>query len=139
MKKSTKLFKKLIRKEIKKTILKEGKVWERGFGEPLPTLKSVQEKHNANKRSLKEAGRQNLKVGKEYSVFDPGMAEWHDENEFLGIDDQSGDFMFRADVGSPGSKIYNFMAVPKEDVDHDVRDSGASGPKGYSGYFQGMG
>ena len=122
MKKSTKLFKKLIRKEIKKTILKEGKVWERGFGEPLPTLKSVQEKHNANKRSLKEAGGQNLKVGKEYSVLEPGMNKWHEENEFLGIDDQSGDFMFRADVGSPGSKIYNFMAIPKEDVDQDVRD-----------------
>ena len=50
MKKSTKLFKKLIRKEIKKSLLKEGNVWERGFGEPLPTLKSVQEKHEANKK-----------------------------------------------------------------------------------------
>ena len=31
-----------------KTILKEGKVWERKFGEPLPTLDSVMEKHQQN-------------------------------------------------------------------------------------------
>ena len=31
-----------------KTILKEGKVWERKFGEPLPTLNSVMEKHQQN-------------------------------------------------------------------------------------------
>ena len=32
-----------------KTILKEGKVWERKFGEPLPTLDSVMKKHQENK------------------------------------------------------------------------------------------
>jgi hypothetical protein len=32
-----------------KTILKEGKVWERNFGEPLPTLDSVMKKHQENK------------------------------------------------------------------------------------------
>ena len=31
-----------------KTILKEGKVWERKFGEPLPTLDSVMKKHQQN-------------------------------------------------------------------------------------------
>ena len=31
-----------------KTILKEGKVWERKFGEPLPTLNSVMKKHQQN-------------------------------------------------------------------------------------------
>ena len=32
-----------------KTLLKEGKVWERKFGEPLPTLDSVMKKHQENK------------------------------------------------------------------------------------------
>ena len=32
-----------------KTILKEGKVWERKFGEPLPTFNSVMEKHSGKK------------------------------------------------------------------------------------------
>ncbi len=32
-----------------KNILKEGKVWERKFGEPLPTLDSVMKKHQENK------------------------------------------------------------------------------------------
>ena len=32
-----------------KTILKEGKVWERKFGEPLPTLDSVMKKHSGKK------------------------------------------------------------------------------------------
>ena len=32
-----------------KTLLKEGKVWERNFGEPLPTLDSVMKKHQENK------------------------------------------------------------------------------------------
>ena len=31
-----------------KSILKEGKVWERKFGEPLPTLDSVMKKHKQN-------------------------------------------------------------------------------------------
>jgi len=32
-----------------KSLLKEGKVWERNFGEPLPTLDSVMKKHQENK------------------------------------------------------------------------------------------
>ena len=32
-----------------KTLLKEGKVWERKFGEPLPTFSSVMEKHSGKK------------------------------------------------------------------------------------------
>ena len=37
-----------------KTILKEGKVWERKFGEPLPTLNSVMEKHQQNQLNENE-------------------------------------------------------------------------------------
>ena len=33
-----------------KSILKEGKVWERKFGEPLPTLDSVMKKHQGNSK-----------------------------------------------------------------------------------------
>jgi|TARA_B100001079_G_C15990419_1_gene331535 hypothetical protein len=29
-----------------KNLLKEGAVWDRAFGEPLPTLKGIMEKHN---------------------------------------------------------------------------------------------
>ncbi len=29
-----------------KDLLKEGTVWDREFGEPLPTLKDIMEKHN---------------------------------------------------------------------------------------------
>ena len=32
-----------------KSLLKEGKVWERKFGEPLPTLDSVMKKHSGKK------------------------------------------------------------------------------------------
>ena len=38
-----------------KSILKEGKVWERKFGEPLPTLDSVMEKHQGNSKPINEA------------------------------------------------------------------------------------
>lgn len=46
------LFKKLIRKQIKSVLLKESLAWERGFGEPLPTLKDVQDRYENKK--LKE-------------------------------------------------------------------------------------
>jgi len=38
-----------------KSLLKETKVWERKFGEPLPTLDSVMEKHQGNSESVNEA------------------------------------------------------------------------------------
>ena len=37
-----------------KNLLKEAKVWERKFGEPLPTLDSVMEKHQGNKVNEKK-------------------------------------------------------------------------------------
>ena len=37
-----------------KSLLKEGKVWERKFGEPLPTFNSVMEKHQNNKLNENE-------------------------------------------------------------------------------------
>ena len=38
-----------------KSLLKETKVWERKFGEPLPTLDSVMEKHQGNSKPVNEA------------------------------------------------------------------------------------
>ena len=38
-----------------KSLLKETKVWERKFGEPLPTLDSVMKKHQGNSEPVNEA------------------------------------------------------------------------------------
>ena len=38
-----------------KSLLKETKVWERKFGEPLPTLDSVMRKHQGNSEPVNEA------------------------------------------------------------------------------------
>ena len=38
-----------------KDLLKESMVWERNFGEPLPTLDSVMEKHQGNSKPVNEA------------------------------------------------------------------------------------
>ena len=38
-----------------KSLLKETKVWERKFGEPLPTLDSVMRKHQGNSKPINEA------------------------------------------------------------------------------------
>ena len=38
-----------------KTLLKESMVWERKFGEPLPTLDSVREKYQQNSKPINEA------------------------------------------------------------------------------------
>jgi hypothetical protein len=38
-----------------KSLLKETKVWERKFGEPLPTLDSVREKYQQNSKPINEA------------------------------------------------------------------------------------
>jgi len=49
-------FKKLIRKQIKSVLLNESMAWERKFGEPLPTLKSVQARHENKLREGEDEG-----------------------------------------------------------------------------------
>jgi hypothetical protein len=113
----------------KKKSLKEGYAWERGerkFGEPLPTLASIQKAYQA-KQSVSEIaaipvgpGRMTaLKANKEYSILDAGTGEFSDGWEYLGevamgsSAGEAGDYMFRAD-DAPGA--YVFVALSEEDL-----------------------
>ena len=113
----------------KKKSLKEGYAWERGerkFGEPLPTLASIQKAYQA-KQSVSEiaaiptgTGRMTaLKFNREYSILDAGTGEFSDGWEYLGelamgsSAGNSGDHMFKAD-GAPGAFV--FVTVSNEDL-----------------------
>jgi len=112
-----------------KKSLKEGYAWERGerkFGQPLPTLASVQKAYQA-KQSVSEIaaiptgpGRMTaLKFNREYSILDAGTGEFSDGWEYLGevamgsSAGEAGDYMFRAD-DAPGA--YVFVALSEEDL-----------------------
>jgi hypothetical protein len=112
-----------------KKTLKEGYAWERGerkFGQPLPTLASVQKAYQA-KQSVSEiaaiptgTGRMTaLKFNREYSILDAGTGEFSDGWEYLGevamgsSAGEAGDYMFRAD-DAPGA--YVFVALSEEDL-----------------------
>ena len=123
-------------KEVKSTkkTLKEGYAWERGerkFGEPLPTLASIQAAHQA-KQNVSEiaaiptgTGRMTaLKANREYSILDAGTDEYN-EYKYLGEIGQGstgvnpGDYMFYAS-DSPG--VYIFVALSKEDLKTMVKE-----------------
>jgi len=112
----------------KKKSLKEGYAWERGerkFGQPLPTLASIQAAHQA-KQSVSEIaaiptgpGRMTaLKANREYSILDAGTSE-SNEYKYLGEIGQGsmgvnpGDYMFYA-ADAPG--VYVFIALSEEDL-----------------------
>jgi hypothetical protein len=112
-----------------KKSLKEGYAWERGerkFGDPLPTLASVQKAYQA-KQSVSEiaaiptgTGKMTaLKFNREYSILDAGTGEFSDGWEYLGevamgsSAGEAGDYMFRAD-DAPGA--YVFVALSEEDL-----------------------
>ena len=111
-----------------KKSLKEGYAWERSerkFGEPLPTLATIQAAHQA-KQKVSEYGyipvgpgkMVALNINKEYSILDAGTDEWH-EYTYLGEVGQGssagnpGDHMFYAD-DAPG--VFVFVALSKEDL-----------------------
>jgi len=117
-----------------KKTLKEGYAWERGerkFGEPLPTLASVQAAHQA-KQSVSEIaaiptgpGRMTaLWVNKTYKVLDAGTDEYN-EYKYLGEIGQGstgvnpGDYMFYA-TDAPG--VYVFVALSEEDLKTMVKE-----------------
>ena len=118
----------------KKKSLKEGYAWERGerkFGEPLPTLASIQKAHQA-KQSVSEIaaipagpGRMTaLKANKEYSILDAGTNE-SNEYKYLGEIGQGsagvnpGDYMFYTQ-DAPG--VYVFIALSEEDLKTMVKE-----------------
>lgn len=133
----------IIREEIRKVLkeskttkkpLKEGYAWERSerkFGEPLPTLASVQKAYQA-KRSVSEVaaipagtGRVTaLRANREYSILDAGTDEWSDY-KYLGeigrgsTAGNPGEYMFYA-TDAPG--VYVFMALTEEDLKTMVKD-----------------
>jgi hypothetical protein len=117
-----------------KKSLKEGYAWERGerkFGQPLPTLASVQKAYQA-KQSVSEiaaiptgTGRMTaLKANREYSILDAGTDEWN-EYKYLGEIGQGsagvnpGDYMFYA-TDAPG--VYVFVALSEEDLKTMVKE-----------------
>lgn len=117
-----------------KKTLKEGYAWERGerkFGEPLPTLASIQKAYQA-KQSVSEIaaipagpGRMTaLKANKEYSILDAGTNE-SNEYKYLGEIGQGsagvnpGDYMFYAQ-DAPG--VYVFVALSEEDLKTMVKE-----------------
>tara|TARA_Y100000310_G_scaffold151515_1_gene151100 strand:- start:49 stop:402 length:354 start_codon:yes stop_codon:yes gene_type:complete len=97
-----------------KTLLKESHAWERVSGQSLPTVKDVAKKHN---ESLNEA--MVMKIGNDYSVFDPGDGEWREDMEYLGYASHRQAHFFRA-FGSPGSKEVVIMEVPKSREMKDI-------------------
>ena len=117
-----------------KKSLKEGYAWERGerkFGQPLPTLASIQKAYQA-KQSVSEIaaipagpGRMTaLKANREYSILDAGTDEYN-EYKYLGEIGQGstgvnpGDYMFYA-TDAPG--VYVFVALSEEDLKTMVKE-----------------
>ena len=111
-----------------KKTLKEGYAWERGerkFGEPLPTLASIQAAHQAKQNVSEYAfipygeGKMiSLRPNREYSILDAGTDEWN-EYKYLGEIGQGssagnpGDYMFYA---TDAPEVYIFVALSKEDL-----------------------
>ena len=62
-----------------KTLLKESMVWERKFGEPLPTLDSVMEKHQQKAKEEQI----NEKRYDDYLSNQAGIDVWRDRKLFL--------------------------------------------------------
>ncbi len=134
----------IIREEIRKVLkeskttkkpLKEGYAWERSerkFGDPLPTLASVQKAYQ-DKKTVSEiaaipagTGRMSaLRANKEYSILDAGTDEWN-EYKYLGEIGQGstagnpGEYMFYA-TDAPG--VYVFMALTEEDLKTMVKEA----------------
>ena len=117
-----------------KKTLKEGYAWERGerkFGQPLPTLASVQKAYQA-KQNVSEiaaiptgTGRMTaLKANREYSILDAGTDEWN-EYKYLGEIGQGssagnpGDYMFYA---TDAPDVYIFVALSEEDLKTMVKE-----------------
>ena len=97
-----------------KGLLKEAHAWERESGKPLPTLSDVAKKYN---KSLNEA--MVMKIGNNYSVFDPGDGEWREDMEYLGYAKHRQAHFFRA-FSAPGSREVVIMEVPKKDEMKDI-------------------
>ena len=111
-----------------KKTLKEGYAWERGerkFGEPLPTLASIQAAHQAKQNVSEYAfipygeGKMiSLRPNREYSILDAGTDEWN-EYKYLGEIGQGssagnpGDYMFYT---TDAPEVYIFVALSKEDL-----------------------
>jgi hypothetical protein len=133
----------IIREEIRKVLkeskttkkpLKEGFTWERSerkFGEPLPTLASVQKAYQS-KQKMTEIGAfptgpgrmTALRLNKAYSILDAGTDEWS-EFKYLGEIGQGstagnpGEHMFYA-TDAPG--VYVFVALSKEDLKTMIKE-----------------
>ncbi len=60
-----------------------------------------------------------LKIGNDYSVFDPGDGDWREDMEYLGYAKNMHAHFFRA-FGSPGSKEIVIMEVPKSREMKDI-------------------
>lgn len=61
-----------------------------------------------------------LELGKYYQVWEQGLAEWHDDYEYVGYDVITDDHIFRSIVG-PFSTSFYFMSVSRNDVLDMVR------------------
>ena len=133
----------LIREEIRKVLkeskttkksLKEGYAWERSerkFGEPLPTLASVQKAYES-KQKMTEIGAfpigpgkmKALKRNKVYSILDAGTDEW---NTFMYLGEigqgstagNPGDHMFST-ADAPG--VYVFVSLSEEDLKTMIKE-----------------
>jgi len=108
-----KLFKGKVGSNDKK-LLSEAMAWERVPGQPLPTVKDVAKKYN---KSLNEAIV--MKIGNDYSVFDPGDGEWREDMEYLGYASHRQAHFFRA-FSAPGSREVVIMEVPKKSEMKDI-------------------
>ena len=116
-----------------KSLLKEF-AWERSerkFGDPLPTLASVQKAYQ-DKKTVSEIaaipagpGRMtSLKYEREYSILDPATGE-SNEYKYLGEIGQGssagnpGDYMFYA---TDAPDVYIFVALSEEDLKTMVKE-----------------
>jgi hypothetical protein len=127
---------KIIREEIKNVLktsskksLKEGFAWERSerkFGDPLPTLASVQKAYQDKLTEMsgtipvpgKPGHNVPLRSNRPYEILDAGTDEWN-EYKYLGEIGQGstagnpGEHMFYA-TDAPG--VYVFVALSEEDL-----------------------
>ena len=127
-----KIMKPSSKKSSPKKSLKEGYAWERSerkFGEPLPTLASVQKAYQTKQKAAvkteatipvpgKPGHNVPLRLNRPYEILDPGTNEWN-EYKYLGEIGQGstagnpGEYMFYA---TDAPEVYIFMAISEEDL-----------------------
>jgi len=70
------------------------------------------------RNEIKSVMNENLKAGKSYEVYEPGMGEWQDEMKYIGYDSNEKHHIFQSEKQMNSDF---FMYVSKGDEKKEVR------------------